>query len=358
MNKSITVSSLIFFLLISAQLLFPQVTITIDDMKQDNALGNKFYTHYDKTTTSVDIGGPNLTSWDFSNLKADDKYVSDVIDPVATPFRSDYPNSHFAYEIFTDNNEHNWEFYCHSQSMIHLHGLVYTSESSPEHVTKFIYNPVKIYGFFPMTYYTSWKDSVTEINKVVDNGTEVSSVNTTIVTKALVDAYGQMTLPGGKVVDALRAKILEVETGENVNEARLIYRWYTRNGETVEFETDTSSLNYGTVNVKGDIKWMTISEVTDAAEEKNIPEKFELNQNYPNPFNPSTRIQYSVPENSFVQIRVYNTIGKEVADLVNERKAAGVYSVEFTADGLTSGIYFAKMTAGKFNRVMKMTLVK
>ncbi|GEM_PF-5345943 len=358
MNKSSTVSSLVFFVLVSAQLLFPQVTITIDDMIKDNEFGNKYYTHYDNSTTTVDIGGPNSTSWDFSKLKADDQYISNVIDPVATPFRSDYPNAHFSYEIFTDDNQHNWEFYCHSQSMIHLHGLVYTSSSSPGVVTKYSYKPVKIYGFFPMTYYTSWKDSVIETLKVIDNGTEISSETHSIVTHALVDAYGQMTLPGGVIVDALRAKILEIKTGDSSSEAKLIYRWYTKDGQSVEFETDTSSLNYGKVNVIGNIKWMTISDLTDAAEKKNIPEKFELNQNYPNPFNPSTTIQYSVPENSFVQIRVYNTIGKEVAELVNERKSAGVYNVEFNAEGLTSGIYFAKMTAGNFNRIMKMTLVK
>jgi hypothetical protein len=94
-----------------------------------------------------------------------------------------------------------------------------------------------------------------------------------------------------------------------------------------------------------------------------IPTKFGLSQNYPNPFNPTTTIKYSIPtmvnDNlSFVQIKVFDTIGRETAVLVNETKTPGNYSVTFDAGNLTSGIYFYKLTAGSTSIVKKMILLK
>jgi len=89
-----------------------------------------------------------------------------------------------------------------------------------------------------------------------------------------------------------------------------------------------------------------------------IPSEFRLSQNYPNPFNPSTTIYYSIPELSFVTLRVYDVLGKEVATLINEEKPAGSYEVEFDANELTSGIYFYKIQAGSFVETKKMVLMK
>lgn len=73
-----------------------------------------------------------------------------------------------------------------------------------------------------------------------------------------------------------------------------------------------------------------------------IPETFILHQNYPNPFNPSTKISYSIPVESFVSLKVYDALGTEISNLVNEVKSAGIHSVEFNAPGkeIASGIYF------------------
>ena len=86
--------------------------------------------------------------------------------------------------------------------------------------------------------------------------------------------------------------------------------------------------------------------------------EFKLNQNYPNPFNPSTNIEYSLPVSGNVSLVVYDNLGKEVARLVNENKVAGNYNVEFDASNLPSGIYFYKLTSGKFSETKKMILLK
>jgi uncharacterized delta-60 repeat protein len=89
-----------------------------------------------------------------------------------------------------------------------------------------------------------------------------------------------------------------------------------------------------------------------------LPKTYALYQNYPNPFNPTTILTYSIPKSSFVTIKVYDVIGREVAALVNEEKPAGDYSITFNASNLASGIYFYKMQAGRFEKTKKLILLK
>ncbi len=89
-----------------------------------------------------------------------------------------------------------------------------------------------------------------------------------------------------------------------------------------------------------------------------IPGSFNLSQNYPNPYNPATTIRFEIPERSVVTIKVYDVLGNEVATLINEEKPSGNYEVEFNGTGLTSGIYFYQLQAGRFTEVKKMILLK
>ncbi len=88
------------------------------------------------------------------------------------------------------------------------------------------------------------------------------------------------------------------------------------------------------------------------------PNSFGLKQNYPNPFNPSTSIEYSVADNEFISLKVYDVLGNEISTLVNETKSAGNYSVNFDASQLPSGVYLYKLNAGNFTETKKMMLVK
>jgi hypothetical protein len=90
----------------------------------------------------------------------------------------------------------------------------------------------------------------------------------------------------------------------------------------------------------------------------NAPLVYELLQNYPNPFNPSTKIEYSIPLQSQVEMKIYNLVGQEVATLVNEIQKAGVHNVKFDATRLASGVYFYRLVAGNFVSVKKMVLLK
>ncbi len=88
------------------------------------------------------------------------------------------------------------------------------------------------------------------------------------------------------------------------------------------------------------------------------PISFSLKQNYPNPFNPKTIIEYSVKNNEFVSLKIYDILGNEVSVLVNEVKPPGIYKVEFDASKLTSGNYYYRISVGNFSESKKMTLLK
>jgi len=83
-----------------------------------------------------------------------------------------------------------------------------------------------------------------------------------------------------------------------------------------------------------------------------------LSQNYPNPFNPSTVISWQSPVSSWQTLNVYDVLGNEVVTLVNEWKEAGNHSVKFDARGLSSGIYYYRLTIGNFVDTKKMSLLR
>jgi hypothetical protein len=89
-----------------------------------------------------------------------------------------------------------------------------------------------------------------------------------------------------------------------------------------------------------------------------IPTEYSLEQNYPNPFNPSTTISFSIPEVSFVTLKVFNSLGEEIETLVTKQLSAGSYKYDWNAINLPSGVYFYKLQTEKFVETKKMILLK
>ena len=105
--------------------------------------------------------------------------------------------------------------------------------------------------------------------------------------------------------------------------------------------------------------FMLLSSLLFAQEsDVSTPKDFYLEQNYPNPFNPSTTIRYSIPSATFVQLKVYNVLGNEIATIINEEQPAGKYKIEYDASILPSGIYLYTLKTNNFSETRKMTLVK
>lgn len=101
-----------------------------------------------------------------------------------------------------------------------------------------------------------------------------------------------------------------------------------------------------------------IDQVSSVEGNNFVVNNFKLDQNYPNPFNPSTMISYSIPQSSFVTLKVYDIIGNEVVTLVNETKSAGKYDVSFEASNLSNGVYLYSIKTNNFTSTKKMILMK
>ena len=88
------------------------------------------------------------------------------------------------------------------------------------------------------------------------------------------------------------------------------------------------------------------------------PIRNSLSQNYPNPFNPSTSIRYALSGRALVSLTVFNTLGQQVATLVNETEEAGYHSVRFDGRGLASGVYFYRLSSGEYVATKRLLLIR
>jgi hypothetical protein len=115
-----------------------------------------------------------------------------------------------------------------------------------------------------------------------------------------------------------------------------------------------NEFGYGRIDVQAALQEL----ITDVQKEDDVPVAYSLKQNYPNPFNPSTTIEYSLPDNELVKIKVYDVLGNEITTLVNDIQSAGTYKVSFDAKNLSTGVYFYRISAGNFQEIRKMIFLK
>ena len=98
--------------------------------------------------------------------------------------------------------------------------------------------------------------------------------------------------------------------------------------------------------------------VTEVNDVQFVPGEFVLQQNYPNPFNPSTTIKFSLPSSGYTTLKIYNSLGQEVAVLINKELTTGTSEVEWNASSLPSGIYFYQLKTESYAETRKMILIK
>ncbi len=131
-------------------------------------------------------------------------------------------------------------------------------------------------------------------------------------------------------------------------------------GDTVKVVISSLADPYGNP-ISDTISWQFV--VNRASEgvhgiQHEVPEEFSLEQNYPNPFNPEMRIRFGIPKTADVLLIIYNIIGQEITRVIDQRMAPGYYEVTFNGGKLSTGIYFYRLSAGKFSAVKKMVLIK
>lgn len=128
------------------------------------------------------------------------------------------------------------------------------------------------------------------------------------------------------------------------------YKFSDRNLQTGSYKYRLKQIDYN-----GNFHYFNLNNEVEVG----IPNKYNLSQNYPNPFNPETKIDYDIPKETKVSLKIYDVTGREVANIINnEVHKAGYYTVKFNASVLSSGIYFYRLVAGDFVMSKKMLLVK
>jgi hypothetical protein len=146
-------------------------------------------------------------------------------------------------------------------------------------------------------------------------------------------------------------------TNGGINWNIILDGWTNNMLRSVQFTSSTNGYILG--NNKTLFKYGLLTDVEDQPTQ---PTEFKLEQNYPNPFNPSTIIQYAIGSRQFVQLKVYDVLGNEIATLVNEEKAPGTYELEFKSTvgsrQLASGVFYYQLKAGDFVQSKKMLLIK
>jgi len=167
---------------------------------------------------------------------------------------------------------------------------------------------------------------------------------------------GSAVSAASPIVVGIVALMLEMKPDLDAVQVKQILQQSARS-DNFTGSTPNTRWGYGKVDALNALT--LVSQLVSVEKEEGvIPKKYNLEQNYPNPFNPSTNIQFSVPQTSYVTLEVYNLVGERVGVLVSEQLGAGTYNYDWNASNLTSGIYFYRLQAGSFVETKKMMLLK
>ncbi len=356
------------------------VTIDTTDVKAMFAVGTTTVYRIDTLTTSVNIGGPGQSAWDFSGLLYHNRMRMMSVNVASTPYDTGFFST--ATNVLNDT-AFTYSFYDQTYGTILLKGKGYNYLAMGTDLKDYgiigsgsafiellgptgypasgqwLKSPPAVYFALPLAFLQSW---TTSYNEILSGSAQVGIFpvvvgpdTTAHKVACTVDAYGPLTVPGFPTVDALR--IRKVDT--LVAGLRVSYMFIAKDGTSVQFTAaDPGAADNGTIAiVRGSAQWTAATaphvEVVD-----NLPAAFGLQQNYPNPFNPSTTIRFTLPVREYVTLRVYNLLGQEVATLVNETLDAGESMVRFNGSRLSSGVYLYRLQAGGSTLTRRMTLVK
>lgn len=363
MKKIFTALVMLFMLAIHID---AQITITASDLSNRLAVGKNYTTYMDENATTVNIGSIGISSWDFSNLVSTHAYVSTSKTVSTSTYANDFTgagyasNSENTYKGTTSNS---WVYNSVGAQYL-LHGTG-TNVASTNTTTKIKYSPAQIIYNLPLTYNSNNTQQTQQqvISTVKTQFGDFTTTQTNTVNRSyVVEAYGQMKMPGGKLLSCLRIKETTTTTPQQGSAATsTTYIFLTKTGESVSVSVKSGQPNTGVVQID-QVTWTSgdgVSETpTSVASDRIIPTEFTLSQNYPNPFNPSTKINFSIPTSEKVTLKIFDITGKEVTTIVNETLNAGSYTFEFNESNLSSGVYFYRLSVGRFNKTQKMILIK
>ena len=362
MKKHLPLAVLLFALTGFNTVSLAQITITSSDASAFTAVGNSLISHLDSTTKMINIGSPGATSWDFSALKSHTTYTLSSVVPSSTPFYSaDFHTSNVVFHFRTielGDSAQIWQYATQNSAEYLMNGTGAQVILAPDTIIlKEVYSPASVIYKLPFTFNSQWTSNYTATTSIIMSGIPISTDMQTHSESVTVDAWGNLKLPGGAVVQALRVRTDQRITGTGYKDRMISYSFITKSGTAVSINaTDTTESNSGVIHTDG-ASWSGLASNVGIAEGQPAS-RSSLFQNKPNPVISNTIIQYSIDSKQFVRLKVYNHLGAEVATLVNGLKDAGSYEVTFDATNLSPGSYYYRLQAGNASDTKKMIIIR
>jgi hypothetical protein len=361
--KTYLLRSLFLLSLFVSSPIFAQITITTTDILNWYAVGKgqkELQKDQDtaKYTMNVGVVSASLAqTWTLPNVQYTNTMLIKNAVPSSTPYASTFPLATHAQTISLADTGFSVAYYAYNRiandSLISLgsvmHQIVGPSDTTIfDLVSRFIVKMPIALG----TVLTS-RDS----NYYGPGDYKIRNSTETF------DAFGTITLPNG-TFSCLRSKSVEIYQKAHVGvpiDTFTQYRfdWMTKEGHQASATAWRSDQLSGSIQVQ-EVRYTEEVNVPTGVREgqTTAPNTFALSQNYPNPFNPTTTINFSLSASAHSRLAVYNELGEEVAVLVDGMQSAGIHTVMFNAKGLSSGVYFYRLTAAGHIQTGRMNLVK
>jgi len=324
---------------------------TLTNLNNPSPGNVNIYLTCDTANISEGSAGPNRT-WNFTSLSFNDSSAVSYVASSSTPYSSQFPTSNIA----STTDDSTYSYATASQTNLIINGNAGSGMVIP-------YTDSQLFMQYPFTFNSSFTDAFSA-NFVV-SGINTFRTGTTAVTG---DAWGQINLPNGSFTNALRVKyVTTTRDSSNVGISVIVitnltsYVWFVPGKKFPVFEIIYSNVtfngtpfgSYKTVNYTPNNIPIGISNISTET-----PSRYNLSQNYPNPFNPVTNLEFEISKFGLVSLKIYDMIGKEIANLISTNLSPGKYNYNFDASDLASGIYFYTLKVNEFSVTKKMNLVK
>jgi len=335
------------------------------------------YTFHYNINPAIDLGSPSASqqAFNFGSIPAEDSLETlhqEYIDPTGQPGASDFPTSNVcspltyepfpgatftlvAYMSIEDDGVYTLGYYVHA---------VVPPSTDTTYTEKYL--PKQLVFPLPITYGT---DRTAVDTLYIDEASNSFTVTTTHI---VCDGWGDITyppVPGAaapkvSVVSALRFTVDQIEETYfggffNSRNREVEVDYIAADGGLVEVQQPDTSYSGGVAAVESITYSLRVGPATGIREiPAGVPGAFSLSQNYPNPFNPTTVFTVTVPSPEFVSVKVYDLLGREIAELAGTMMNPGTYEISFDAENLPSGIYVYRMVAGTYVETRKMNVIK